>query len=231
MNMPQAPGKFAYRNLANAASLLGVLPLIILFMDGGFQYVIPLIIYNNFIDDLDGVLAAALNIRSKFGADLDNVCDAVAHISLTLAVGAHFGNFLIVASAIAAGSILIRIVSRLQPAAFAGQGSQTNELMRHILFALLLAGQFDFSPVYILAAIYLIHAVTMVVPYRMPHPIIDAATTATRLGLVNVALVAAWLIPAITPIIATAFFGAYLYAFFAGTITRVKALLSPVIVK
>ena len=49
MNMPQAPGKFAYRNLANAASLLGVLPLIILFMDGGFQYVIPLIIYNNFI--------------------------------------------------------------------------------------------------------------------------------------------------------------------------------------
>jgi hypothetical protein len=77
----------------------------------------------------------------------------------------------------------------------------------------------------------LIHAVTMVVPYRMPHPIIDAATTATRLGLVNVALVAAWLIPAITPIIATAFFGAYLYAFFAGTITRAKALLSPVIVK
>jgi phosphatidylserine synthase len=229
--MPQTPGKFVYCNLANAASLLGVLPLIILFMDGGFQYVIPLIIYNNFIDDLDGVLAAALNIRSKFGADLDNVCDAVAHISLALAVGAHFGNFLIVASAIAAGSILIRIVSRLQPAAFAGQGSQTNELMRHILFALLLAGQFDFSPVYILAAIYLIHAVTMVVPYRMPHPIIDAATTATRLGLVNVALVAAWLIPAITPIIATAFFGAYLYAFFAGTITRVKALLSPVIVK
>ena len=93
MNMPQAPGKFAYRNLANAVSLIGVLPLIILFMDGGFQYVIPLIIYNNFIDDLDGVLAAALNIRSKFGADLDNVCDAVAHISLAMAVGGTFRKF------------------------------------------------------------------------------------------------------------------------------------------
>ncbi len=231
MNMHPSPGKFVYRNLANATSLLGVLPLVILFMDGGFQFVIPLIIYNNFIDDLDGVLAAKLNIRSKFGADLDNVCDAVAHISLALAVGTHFGNFLIVASAIAAGSILIRIVSRLQPAAFAGQGSQTNELMRHILFALLLAGQFNFSPEYILAAIYLIHAMTMVVPYRMPHPIIDAATTTTRLALVNVALVAAWLVPAITPVIAAAFVGSYLYAFFAGSITRAKTLWAPVVVK
>lgn len=54
--------KFIYRNLANATSLLGVLPLVILFLDNGYLYVIPLIIYNNFMDDLDGVLAAKLNI-------------------------------------------------------------------------------------------------------------------------------------------------------------------------
>ena len=222
--MGGATGKFIYRNLANATSLLGVLPLVILFLDDGYRYVILLIIFNNFIDDLDGVLAAKLNIRSRFGADLDNVCDAVAHISLALAVGAHFGSFLIVASAIAAGSILIRIVSRLQPTASEERGSQTNELMRHMLFALLLAGQFNFNPEYILTAVFLIHAVSMLVPYKMPHPIIDAAKSATMLGLVNATLVLAWLVPSVTPIISIAFLVAYLYSFFVGSITRAKVL-------
>lgn len=218
--MREAPGKFIYRNLANATSLLGVLPLIILFLDNGYQYVIPLIIFNNFMDDLDGVLAAKLNIRSRFGADLDNVCDAVAHIGLALAVGAHFGNFLIVASVIAAGSILVRTVSRLQPTTIGGTGSQTNELMRQILFALLLAAQFDVSPEYILMAVFLLHSVTMLVPYKMPNPIIDGATSAKMLGLVNAALLAAWLVPTVTPIVAAAFVVAYLYSFVAGWIAR-----------
>ena len=216
--MRGAPGKFIYRNLANATSLLGVLPLIILFLDNGYQYVIPLIIFNNFMDDLDGVLAAKLNIRSRFGADLDNVCDAVAHISLALAVGAHFGSLIIIASAIAAGSILLRVVTRLNPSATEGTGSQTNELMRHMLFALLLAGQFDFSPEYILIAVFLIHAVSMLVPYSMPHPILDRAKSATALGLVNVALVAAWLVPITTPIITAAFVAAYIYSFIVGSV-------------
>ncbi len=222
MSLRRAPGKFIYRNLANATSLLGVLPLIILFLDQGYQYVIPLIIFNNFMDDLDGVLAAKLNIRSQFGADLDNVCDAVAHISLALAVGAHFGSFLIVAGAIAAGSILVRTVSRLQPATTGGTGSQTNELMRHMLFTLLLAAQFDVSPEYILMAVFLIHALSMLVPYKMPNPIIDGAKSAKMLGLLNASLLAAWLVPTVTPIVAAAFLAAYLYSLIVGWIARAK---------
>ncbi len=213
--MRGARKSFIYRNLANATSLLGVLPLVVLFLDDGYRYVIPLIIFNNFMDDLDGVLAAKLNIRSRFGADLDNVCDAVAHISLALAVGAHFGSFLTVASAIAAGSILIRVGKRLDPEAIEGIGSQTNELMRHMLFTLLLAGQFDFSPEYILMAVFLVHSVSMLVPYPMHHPIIDRAKSATMLGLVNVALVAAWLVPILTPVVTAAFVAAYIYSFIA----------------
>ena len=216
--MRGVPANFIYRNLANATSIFGVLPLVILFLDDGYRYVIALIVFNNFMDDLDGVLAAKLNIKSRFGADLDNVCDAVAHISLALAVGAHFGSLIIIASAIAAGSILLRVVTRLNPSATEGTGSQTNELMRHMLFALLLAGQFDFSPEYILIAVFLIHAVSMLVPYPMPHPILDRAKSATALGLVNVALVVAWLVPITTPIITAAFVAAYIYSFIVGSV-------------
>ncbi len=216
MNWRGAWGSFIYRNLANATSILGVLPLVILFLDDGFLYVIPLVIFNNFMDDLDGVIAAKLNIRSRFGADLDNVCDSVAHISLALAVGAHFGIPLIALSAIAAGSILVRVGKRLDPKAIEGIGSQTNELMRHMLFTLLLAGQFDFSPEYILMAVFLVHSVSMLLPYPMHHPIIDRAKSATMLGLVNVALVAAWLVPIVTPVVTVVFVAAYLYSFIVG---------------
>ncbi len=211
--MRGARENFIYRNLANATSLLGVLPLAVLFLDDGYRYVIPLIIFNNFMDDLDGVLAAKLNIRSRFGADLDNVCDAVAHIILALVVGAHFGGFLIAASAIAAGSILLRVATRLNPNAIEGTGSQTNELMRHMLFTLLLAWQFDFSPEYILMAVFLIHSVSMLLPHPMPHPIIKWAKSAVTLGIVNVALAAAWLVPVVTPIVTAAFAAAYMYSF------------------
>ena len=88
--------------------------------------------------------------------------------------------------------------------------------MRHMLFALLLAGQFDFSPEYILIAVFLMHSVSMVVPYPMPHPIIDRANSAVTLGLVNAALLAAWLFPIVTPVVATAFLTAYLYALIVG---------------
>ena len=209
---------FIYQNLANATSLLGVLPLIILFLDDGYRYVIPLIIYNNFIDDLDGVLAAKLNIRSRFGADLDNVCDAVAHISLALAVGAHFGGFLIVFSAVAAGLILLRTVSRLNPKTTRAVGSQTNELMRHMLFALLLAGQFNINPEYILISVFLIHSISMVLPYPMPHFIIDRARSPILLTLVNISLVVAWLLPITAPIIATVFLIAYINSLIVGSV-------------
>ena len=66
MSKPQ--GHFIYRNLANTVSILGVLPLVLLFLEDGYRYLIPLIIFNNVMDDLDGVLAAKLNIRSRFTA-------------------------------------------------------------------------------------------------------------------------------------------------------------------
>jgi len=111
MGKPQ--GNFIYRNLANATSILGVLPLVLLFLEEGYGYLIPLIIFNNAMDDLDGILAAKLNIRSRFGADLDNVCDAVVHVALVLAVGAHFGGLVLLTSIIAAASIILRVTSRL----------------------------------------------------------------------------------------------------------------------
>ncbi len=211
--MRGARQNFIYRNVANATSILGVLPLAILFLDDGYRYVIPLILFNNFMDDLDGVLAAKLNIRSRFGSDLDNVCDAVAHTMLALAVGAQFGGLLLAASAIAGGAILLRVVTRLNPKAIEGSGSQTNELMRHMLFTLLLAGQFDVSPEYFLIAVFLIHSVSMLVPNPMPHPIISSAKSAVSLGLLNVALVAAWLVPIVTPVVTAAFVAAYMYSF------------------
>ena len=217
--MPGARGNFVYRNLANAMSVLGVLPLVVLFLDDGYRYVVPLILFNSFMDDFDGIVAAKLNIRSRFGANLDNVCDAVAHIILALAVGAHFGGGLIAASAIAAGSILLRVVTRLDTETTNGNGSPTNELMRHMLFILLLAGQFDFSHGYILIAVFLIHSVSMLVPYPMPDLIIKRANSAVMVGLVNVALVAAWLVPMVTPVVAAAFIGTYVYAFIVGWVS------------
>lgn len=207
---------FLYRNLANITSILGVLPLALLFIDGGYHYVIPLIIFNNVMDDLDGVLAAKLDIRSRFGADLDNVCDAVAHVALALAVGAHFGGIVLMVSAIAASSTILRATSRLNPEAISGGGSPTNELMRHLLFVLLLTQMFNVDPRFYLVLMFILHAVTMIVPFRLPILIRGLAKTATVIALVNVALLAAWLIPMVTLYISAVFIMTYLYSFVVG---------------
>ena len=207
---------FLYRNLANITSILGVLPLVLLFFDDGYRYVIPLIVFNNVMDDLDGVLAAKLDIRSRFGANLDNVCDAVAHVALVLAVGAHFGGLLLILSAIAATSIILRATSRLNPEAVSGGGSPTNELMRHLLFILLLTQIFDIDPSLYLGLMFILHSVTMIAPFKLPVLIRGLAKTATAVALVNVVLIAAWLIPMVTPFIAAAFITTYLYSFIVG---------------
>ncbi len=214
MEKPQ--GNFIYRNLANVTSILGVLPLVALFLEDGYRYLIPLIIFNNIMDDLDGVLAAKLNIRSRFGADLDNVCDAVAHVALALAVGAHFGGLVLMVSMIAAASVILRATSRLNPDGATGGGSPTNELMRHMLFVLLLTQMFDVDPGLYLVLIFLLNAITMAVPFKLTLLIRGLAKTATAVTFVNVALVAAWLIPTVTPLIATTFFTTYLYSFVVG---------------
>ncbi|GMR20617.1 MAG: hypothetical protein BMS9Abin36_1213 [Gammaproteobacteria bacterium] len=207
---------FLYRNLANATSILGVLPLVLLFLEEGYRYLIPLIIFNNVMDDLDGVLAAKLNIRSRFGADLDNVCDAVAHVALALAVGAHFGGLVLMVSMIAAAAIILRATSRLNPDVVSGSGTPTNELMRHMLFVLLLTQMFAVDPGLYLVLIFILHSVTMMVPFKLPVLIRGLAKTATAVTLVNVALVAAWLVPATAPFIAAAFITTYLYSFIVG---------------
>ena len=207
---------FLYRNLANITSILGVLPLVLLFLEDGFRYLIPLIIFNNVMDDLDGILAAKLNIRSRFGADLDNVCDAVAHVALTLAVGAHFGGLVLMVSMIAAASIILRVTIRVNPEGQTGNGSPTNELMRHMLFVLLLAQMFDVDPGFYLVLNFILHSVTMIVPFKLTALIRGLAKTAMAVAFVNVALVMAWLIPSVTPLIAVAFISTYLYSSVVG---------------
>lgn len=204
---------FLYRNLANVTSILGVLPLSLLFFDGGYRFIIPLILFNNVMDDLDGILAAKLNIRSRFGANLDNVCDAVAHVALALAIGAHFGGIILIASTIAAGSIILRATSRLNPEAVSGGGSPTNELMRHLLFVLLLEQPLGFEPGSLLIPLFLLHTVSMLVPYKMPALIRGQAKSATAVGAINAILIAAWLIPSMTLFIAVTFALTYLYSF------------------
>jgi phosphatidylserine synthase len=189
---------------------------VLLFLPDGYRYLIPLIIFNNFMDDLDGVLAAKLNIRSRFGADLDNVCDAVAHVALALVVGAHFGGVVLIASVVAAASMILRVTSRLNPDAVPRIGSPTNELMRHMLLVLLLTQTFNVGPELYLVLIFLFNAVTMAVPFKLTLLIRGLAKTATAVALVNVALVTAWLVPAATPFIAVAFFTTYFYSFIAG---------------
>lgn len=203
---------FVYRNLANVVSLLGVLPLCLLFREGGYQYLLPLVIYSNVMDDLDGILAGKLNIRSQFGAHLDNVCDAIGHSIFVMVIGMHFGGFCLAASLVGAMAIVLRSVARLNPE-LAGGGSPTNELIRHLLFALILAAYFGFNPAPYLIAAFLLNAVSMLMPFKMPYLIRTMTKSATAIGLVNVALLMAWFVPLTAPAIAAGFVVTYLYSF------------------
>ena len=81
-------------------------------------------------------------------------------------------------SAVAIAAILIRVVSRLDPSNEKGTGSPTNELIRHVFFALLLADMFNFNPALPLIAIFLLNIVSMHIPYPMPYMIRSRAKTA-----------------------------------------------------
>jgi phosphatidylglycerophosphate synthase len=208
--------RFLYKNLPNIVSLLGVLPLTILFFENGFQYLIPLVIYNNIMDDLDGILAIKLNLKSDFGAALDNVCDAVAHIIFVMALGIHYGVGLSIISLVAVVAILLRVTSRLASPIKSSTGSPTNELMRHMLLVLLAAKYFEFVPVPALITVILLNAISLLAPFPMPYQIRSLAKSATAIGLVNVALLMAWLVPFTVPIIAICFFAPYLYSLISG---------------
>ncbi|MDP7017324.1 MAG: CDP-alcohol phosphatidyltransferase family protein [Pirellulaceae bacterium] len=214
------PSSFIYRNLANAVSILGVLPLCILFGEGGYQFLIPLIIYNNMMDDLDGVLAAKLNIRSEFGAILDNVCDSIAHTIIVMIVGVHFGGVCAVASLVGVTAMVLRGVTRLDPGQATGTGSPTNEMIRHVFFILVLAQIFEFSAAPYLTAAFLLHTVSMLIPYKLPYLIRGMTKSALAIGLVNVALIVAWLVPSTAPVIAACFVVSYLYSLLTAIIQR-----------
>lgn len=208
-----------YRNLPNIVSILGVLPVFLLLIEGGYHYLVPLMVYNNLMDDLDGILASKLNLRSQFGSVLDNVCDAVAHTVFVMAIGLHFGNggtAVSLAATVATAAILLRIVSRLTIPSPGGRGSPTNELIRHVLLLLVLANVFGFDPDLFLIVLFILHAVSMLAPFPMPHLIRNLSKSATAVFLVNVSLVVAWQVPMATPVVAAAFMGTYLYTFLAG---------------
>ena len=215
-------GRFVYRNLPNSVSILGVLPLAILFLESGFQYLVPLIIYNNFMDDLDGILANKLDLKSDFGANLDNVCDAVAHISFVMAVGMHYGGSCALVSLVAVIAILLRVVSRVSSPPKTATGSPTIELMRHMLFVLLIANYFNFSPGPFLIFAFLLNAASMVLPFPMCYMIRSLARSATAIVFVNISLVVAWLIPIAVPAVAFCFLSAYLYSFVVGGVQWLK---------
>jgi phosphatidylglycerophosphate synthase len=205
-----------YRNLPNIVSILGVLPLCILLLDDGFAYLCALIVFNNIMDDLDGILAKKLRLCSDFGAGLDNACDAVAHILIAMVVGAHYGGIVLAFSLLAAVAILVRVVQRLAPSPASGTGTPTNELMRHLLLLSILQGLHGFDITTYLIVAFLLNSVSMHVPFAMPHLVRSRAKSATAIVSVNVALALAWGIPAAAPFVAAAFFGTYLYSFAVG---------------
>ena len=210
------PSKPFYRNLPNFASILGVLPLCVLLRENAFVYLCPLIIFNNIMDDLDGILAKRLGLRSDFGAGLDNVCDAVAHILIAMVVGVHYGGVVLVFSLLASVAILVRVVQRIEPSSASGNGTPTNELMRHLLLLTLLQESFAFDITPYLVAAYLLNSASMLVPFAMPHLVRSKAKTATAILAVNAALAVAWCVPATAPFMAAAFLGTYLYSFAVG---------------
>jgi len=96
-----------------------------LLLDDGIAYLCALIVFNNIMDDLDGILAKKLGLRSEFGAGLDNVCDAVAHILIVMVVGTHYGGIVWAFSLLSAVSILVRVVRRTAPSPAAETGTPT----------------------------------------------------------------------------------------------------------
>ena len=234
--MQERPRNIVLRNLANIVSLLGVLPICILFGEHGYKYLLPLIIYNNVMDDLDGVLAAKLNIRSDFGALLDNVCDAIAHVAFVMVAGMHIalearhpylGWICIASSLLATGAMILRVVTRIHPTSATGTGSPTNELIRHTLLVLLVAQVFVFNPAPYWIAVCLLHAVSMLAPFKMPYLIRSLTKSAVAIGMVNVALLVAWLLPSVAPVVAASFVLTYLASFAAGGIHWLRKADAP----
>ncbi len=211
------PG-IVYRNIANAVSILGIIPLPILLISGGYRYVIPLMIYNNIMDDLDGILAVKLGIQSEFGAILDNVCDALAHSVFVMVIAMHHGVVCGAVSVVAILAIELRVVSRLRPGDTPASGSPTNELVRHMLFSLLRAETYALDATPDLIAAFILHAISMIAPLPMPYLLRGMTKSAVAIAMINLALLSAWLLPISTLVIAACFIVTYVLSFVAAAI-------------
>ena len=76
---------------------------------------------------------------------------------------------------------------------------------------------FGFDPAPYLIVTLFLHAASMLVPFKMPFLIRSLTKSPVAIGMVNVALLLAWLWPFAAPIVAASFFVTYLSSFFAGT--------------
>ena len=206
-------GTYIYKNCANLLSLLGVAPLFILFQEGGFQYIIPLIIYNNILDDLDGFVAKKLKIRTQYGGNLDNICDAVAHSIIVISVGIHFEGSLALFSIVAVSSIILRITNRFELGSNFKGGTQTNELMRHIMFILILSELEGFNPSPILALVFVLNSISMLITIPFPFMLVHFTNNSTSLTLFNFSLILAFLVKPLSYIFGGAFLLTYIYSF------------------
>ena len=94
-------------------------------------------------------------------------------------------------------AILLRIVSRLVATKTHCVGTPTNELMRHILFTIVLANYFDFDPKASLIIVFILNSISMLLQYPMPNLICNKVNSSVKMWLFNVSLLAVWLLPAI----------------------------------
>jgi phosphatidylglycerophosphate synthase len=182
-----------FQNIPNTVSILGVLPLALLFTENGFIYIIPLIVFNNIMDDLDGILARELKLQSEFGARMDNLADSVAHTLFIFAIGSQFGLWTLLFGLLPVSAFMIRSVSRLGNAK--GGGSPTNELIRHLLFVLVLSEIITFNISLVIILLYLAHTITMLWELPMPHLIRSWAKSSFLIALVNTSLIMVWIAP------------------------------------
>jgi len=211
-----------YRNIANICSILGVLPFVLLLRPDGFQFLPILIVYNNVMDDLDGYLAKKLGIQSRFGAQLDNLCDGIAHVAVVWAVAVHFSEITLGLAMLVTVSMILRITQRLENLDMGSLGSPSNELMRHILFLLVFEQFFGIRIEVYLWLVFGFHSLSLIAPFKMPHQLRANANTPSLLLLINLSLGMALWVPSTVPFIMSLFMTAYVYSFIVGGLSWIR---------
>jgi hypothetical protein len=130
-----------------------------------------------------------------------------------IAVGTYFGGALTVISLIAAFSIVLRTAARIDPNSISDQGTQTNELLRHIMFILLIGEMTGLNLVPILTTIFLMNSISMLLPTRFPFMLVHYAKTPVSMMWFNISLILAYWFQPLTYLIGAAFFITYIYSF------------------